>query len=129
MQVLDERVKQRRKNFEFYKDVFSSYEGISFLDEPEGHFSNRWLTTILVDREKTGGVSREDIRLALADDNIEARPLWKPMHLQPVFKDAFSYTNGVSESLFNNGLCLPSGSNLSDNDLKRVSDIVKSLLN
>ncbi len=129
MKVLNDRVKQRRKNFEYYKEVFSRYEGITFPKEPEGHFSNRWLTTILVDPEKTGGVTREDIRLALAEDNIESRPLWKPMHLQPVFKDAPAYTNGVSEELFEYGLCLPSGSNLTDNDLKRVSDIVQSLLN
>ena len=129
MKVLNDRVNQRRKNFEYYKEVFSRYEGITFPKEPEGHFSNRWLTTILVDPEKTGGVTREDIRLALAEDNIESRPLWKPMHLQPVFKDAPAYTNGVSEELFGYGLCLPSGSNLTDNDLKRVSDIVQSLLN
>lgn len=90
---------------------------------PEGYFSNRWLATVLVE----GKVSREQIRLALEEDNIESRPLWKPMHLQPVFAEAPAYTNGVSEGLFDKGLCLPSGSNLSEEDLERVVKKVKSL--
>ncbi|MGN6602879.1 MAG: DegT/DnrJ/EryC1/StrS family aminotransferase [Ginsengibacter sp.] len=128
MQVLPERIRQRRANFEFYKEAFKDIKGISFLPEPEGYFSNRWLTTILVNPEKTGGVTREDIRLALEKENIESRPLWKPMHLQPVFKDFPHYGGKVAEELFDNGLCLPSGSNLSEEDLVKVEDCVKKVL-
>ncbi|MGN6601914.1 MAG: DegT/DnrJ/EryC1/StrS family aminotransferase [Ginsengibacter sp.] len=128
MQVLPERISQRRANFEFYKEAFKDNEGISFLPEPEGYFSNRWLTTILVNPEKTGGVTREDIRIALEKENIESRPLWKPMHLQPVFKEFPYYGGKVAEELFNKGLCLPSGSNLSEEDLGRVVECVKKVL-
>src|SRR5690606_36216709 len=124
MEVLADRVAQRRKNHAFYKSTFEGIDAISFLEEPEGYFSNRWLTTVLVD----GKVSREQIRLALDEDNIESRPLWKPMHLQPVFADAPAYTNGVSEGLFDKGLCLPSGSILSKEDLEQVAAKVKALL-
>jgi len=123
MVVLADRVAQRRKNFEFYREALKNIPEISFLEEPVGYFSNRWLTTILVD----GKVSREQIRLALEADNIESRPLWKPMHLQPVFADAPSYENGVSKTLFEKGLCLPSGSNLSMEELNRVARRIKSL--
>jgi len=128
MEVLDEHVRLRRNNFETYKQFFSNVEGISVLEEPNGSFSNRWLSTILVDPAKTNGVTREDIRLALEKDNVESRPLWKPMHLQPVFEGAPYYGSGVSEELFDNGLCLPSGSNLTREDLERVLNGIKSLL-
>ncbi|MGN6296355.1 MAG: DegT/DnrJ/EryC1/StrS family aminotransferase [Ginsengibacter sp.] len=128
MEVLPQRIEQRRKNFDFYKKAFKDFPGISFVNEPEGYFSNRWLTTVLVDSKKNGGITREDIRLALLEDNIESRPLWKPMHLQPVFKDFPYYGNGISEKLFENGLCLPSGSNLSDEDLTRVVERVRRLI-
>ena len=98
------------------------------MEEPEGFYSNRWLTTILVDAAKTGGVTREDIRLALENENIESRPLWKPMHLQPVFQEFPYYGGRVAEDLFENGLCLPSGSNLSEEDLGRVVEWVKKVL-
>jgi dTDP-4-amino-4,6-dideoxygalactose transaminase len=120
MEVLDEHVQLRRSNFETYKQFFNRIEGITMLEEPDGYFSNRWLSTILVDPSKTNGVTREDIRLALEKDNVESRPLWKPMHLQPVFQGTPYYGTGVAEELFNNGLCLPSGSNLSKEDLERV---------
>ena len=81
-----------------------NYEGISFVNEPEGHFSNRWLTTIIIDPSKTNGKTREVIRLDLEKDNIESRPLWRPMHLQPIFENYPKYTNGNSERLFNDGL-------------------------
>jgi dTDP-4-amino-4,6-dideoxygalactose transaminase len=93
---------------------------LSFLPEPEGSFSNRWLTCVLIDSEQSGGVTRETVRLALDAQNIESRPLWKPMHMQPIFADAPFYGDGTSERLFNHGLCLPSGSNLSTDDLERV---------
>lgn len=126
MEVLDERVAKRRQNFVFYKQAFAEVPAISLMDEPEGYFSNRWLSTMLINPELANGVTREKVAEALVTDNIECRPLWKPMHLQPVFSGAPYYGNGVSEELFANGLCLPSGSNLSDEDLNRVVSGIKS---
>jgi dTDP-4-amino-4,6-dideoxygalactose transaminase len=120
LQVIEDRVAKRRSNFEVYREKLNNLSGITFLSETENSFANRWLTTILVDPAKTKGISRENIRLALEKENIETRPLWKPMHLQPIFANCPSYINGVSEQLFNLGLCLPSGSNLSEKDLRRV---------
>jgi dTDP-4-amino-4,6-dideoxygalactose transaminase len=127
MEVLAERVEQRRANFTYYYQNLNSIQAVSFLTEPKFAYSNRWLTTIIIDRQK--GVKSDDVRIALDKDNIECRPLWKPMHLQPVFKNYPSYLNGVSESLFNNGLCLPSGSNLSKDDLNRVISVIRSCFN
>jgi dTDP-4-amino-4,6-dideoxygalactose transaminase len=125
MEVIDERVKRRRDTFSFYKENLSNYEGIKFIDEPdESYFSNRWLTTVLIDPLKTG-ISREDLQINLEKENIETRPLWKPMHLQPVFSSCPSYLNGVSEGLFSMGLCLPSGSNMSEDDRQRVICVLK----
>ncbi len=124
MEVLDDRVAARRENFEFYKRQLGHLSGIDFLEEPEGHYSNRWLTCILTASYEV----REKIRIALLKEEIESRPLWKPMHLQPVFKNYSNYSNGISEDLFRRGLCLPSGSNLTDHDLERiVALILKSL--
>lgn len=127
LEVIDERVHQRRENYDFYRKHLK-YSGISFLSEIDGCFSNRWLTTILVDTIKTGGISTNEIRLGLEKHNIETRPLWKPMHLQPIFRDYPSYTNGVSERLFNMGLCLPSGSNLSEKDKEFIFYHIKNIL-
>jgi dTDP-4-amino-4,6-dideoxygalactose transaminase len=129
MEVLEERVAKRRANFDFYQQFFSSIEGISFLPEPDGHFSNRWLSTMLIDPVLTGGISREKIAEGLALENIESRPLWKPMHLQPVFAESPFYGNGTAEALFSNGLCLPSGSNLNNEALERVADNIAQTLN
>lgn len=123
MKVLDERVAQRRAVFQFYQKHLGNIEGISFQPEMEGSFANRWLSCMLLDRSHPK--SPEDIRLALEKENIESRPLWKPMHLQPVFEGAPYYGNGVSESLFERGLCLPSGSNLTEEDLYRVVEVIK----
>ncbi len=120
MEVIDDRVKARRENYKYYKANLSKFDAIEFVDEPEGFFSNRWITCIKTSSYKM----REAIRLALQEEDIESRPLWKPMHMQPVFKDCLSYTDGTSEKLFNNGLCLPSGSNLTQNDLERVLDAI-----
>jgi dTDP-4-amino-4,6-dideoxygalactose transaminase len=129
MQVLPQRVEQRRKNNQFYRQHLSGIEGIRFQTEPSPDFhSNYWLTSIIIDPEKTGGVTREDLRLALEKANIESRPLWKPMHLQPVFDDYPYYGEKVSESLFNDGLCLPSGSILTEEDLARVVEVVRKKL-
>lgn len=124
MRVLDERINARRLNFERYRAFFEQVNNkgykVKLLPEPQGYFSNRWLTTIILNPEENAGISRETIRLALESDNIESRPLWKPMHMQPVFSDAPFYGSGLSQTLFENGLCLPSGSNLSESDFQRI---------
>ncbi|WP_367392701.1 DegT/DnrJ/EryC1/StrS family aminotransferase [Lewinella sp. LCG006] len=124
MEVLDERIAQRRANFERYRAYFQQWNEqgfhIQFQEEQEGMFSNRWLSCILVDPEKNKGLTRETIRLTLEADNIEARPLWKPMHLQPVFQDCAYYGGTTAEHLFDIGLCLPSGSNLTEDDFERI---------
>jgi dTDP-4-amino-4,6-dideoxygalactose transaminase len=127
MDVLPERIEQRRKNFSFYKAHLDQLPGITFMEEPQGFFSNRWLTTILIDPNESGGVTREEVRLSLENENIESRPLWKPMHLQPVFKAYPYYGGNMSESLFENGLCLPSGSNLREEELDRVLTCIRRL--
>jgi len=126
MEVLPLRIKQRRDNFSYYTKELKDFPGITFVYEPNGYYSNRWLTTILVDAE-SAGVSREDIRLKLELENIESRPLWKPMHLQPIFKDYPFYGNGIAQQLFNDGLCLPSGSNLTATQLSRVVECIRGL--
>ena len=125
LEVLTKRVTRKREIFNFYKNELSMIKEITFLEELEPSFSNYWLTTILLDKNST--IDREQLRLHLEKDNIESRPLWKPMHLQPVFKDCKSYVNGVSEDLFNRGLCLPSGTNMTTEDLKRIVKKVKEL--
>ncbi len=128
MEYLEERVHARRANKLFYSLYLNDISGIDFQLELPEHFSNYWLTCILVDPEKTGGIDHEVVRLALDKENIEARPLWKPMHLQPVYKDAVKYINHISEDLFNKGLCLPSGSNLNEDDKIRIINIVRKSL-
>lgn len=124
MQVLDKWVEKRRSIFKRYKTELSNIEEIEFLEEPNVDFyPNRWLTTILTHSFE----QREIIRLALEKDNIEARPLWKPMHLQPIFKDYRYYGDGLSERIFEIGLCLPSGSNMTKDEQTRVIDIIKSI--
>ena len=126
LRVLDERVRQRREVFNFYKKELASIKGIEFQSEFEGAFANRWLTTILIDPAKAG-FDREKLRLTLEKENIESRPLWKPMHMQPIFKEYPSYTSGVSEKLFETGLCLPSGSNLTAQQLADIVGIIKNV--
>jgi dTDP-4-amino-4,6-dideoxygalactose transaminase len=126
LEVLKDRVEARRNNFERYKKYFSKHNSVGFTikfqNEPDGYYSNRWLTCILVDPKLNNGLTREIIRLALDAENIESRPLWKPMHQQPVFANCKSYINGVSDKLFEDGLCLPSGSNLTDEEFGRIFD-------
>ncbi|MRN01071.1 aminotransferase class I/II-fold pyridoxal phosphate-dependent enzyme [Riemerella anatipestifer] len=127
MEVLDERISQRRANHQFYIDLFKNIEGVEVFTEPsEDYFSNHWLSAVVIDAQKAG-FSREDLRLKFLEDNIESRPLWKPMHLQPVFAEAPYYGGRVAEQLFENGLCLPSGSNLTDADRQRISEVVYKL--
>jgi len=128
LMVIDERVQQRRAVYEHYHKAFAHVEGIEFFNEPEGYFSNRWLTTVLIHPEKTGGIDREALRLSMEKENIESRPLWKPMHAQPVFRNSVACTNGISDYLFDRGLCLPSGSNLTKQDLQRISEKVHAML-
>ena len=122
MEVLDRHIALRRANFEFYKKTFAGISSLSFLEEPEGYFSNRWLSCILVNPER--GITSETIRLALEAQNIESRPLWKPMHMQPVFSNSPYYGANISEGLFHDGLCLPSGSNLKAEELERTVDVI-----
>ncbi|MCH8317125.1 MAG: DegT/DnrJ/EryC1/StrS family aminotransferase [Bacteroidetes bacterium] len=127
MEVLPERIKQRRANYQYYYNALKNVDAISFLSEMDGTFSTRWLTCILIDKQLSGGVTPENIRLALEKENIEARPLWKPMHLQPIFSKYPYYGGDLSEKIFEKGLCLPSGSALSKHDRDRVIEIIKSL--
>ena len=129
MEVIDERVRQRRENHFFYGNHLEQVDGITFLKEPsESYFSNYWLTTILIDKVKAG-TSNQLLIEELEKYNIESRYLWKPMHLQPVFSASPAYLNGTSERLFHQGLCLPSGSNMSDSDRERVLGVLERNLN
>lgn len=126
MEVLDTHITLRREINSFYKEIFQDVEGITVFTEPTTQFkSNHWLSCILIDSSKTS-ITADQIRLSLLKDNIEARPLWKPMHLQPIFKDALFFGDEISKNLFHNGLCLPSGSNLNSDDRDRIK---KSLIN
>ena len=126
MEVLDDRIAQRRENNDFYKAIFKDYEGVSVFSEPnEDYFSNFWLTTIVID-PSVSKIDREILRLRLLEKNIESRPLWKPLHLQPIFKGFKFFGKDVCETLFNNGLCLPSGSNLTADDKERIADCIRS---
>jgi len=130
MEVLEDHISLRRKMHFFYIDLFASVEGIEVFEEPSADFySNHWLSAITVNPELTNGITREDLRLAFEKENIECRPLWKPMHMQPIFKDSPYYGGNVAESLFNEGLCLPSGSNLTDEDRNRISNVIKKIFN
>lgn len=123
LKVLDERVEKRREIFRFYQQALNQIEGISFSKEIKGTKSNRWLTTILLDATRLR-TSPEKIRLSLEAHDIESRPLWKPMHCQPVYQDAPYYGSTVSEDLFNNGLCLPSGSSLTNDELEMITSLL-----
>ena len=124
MLVLDNHVNKRRDVNKFYREKFNDINGVKIHNEPsKDYFSNFWLTTVLIDESKAG-FSVNDLRLAFEEHNIESRPLWKPMHLQPLYADTKSYLNGVSESFFKNGLCLPSGSNLNKSELSRIEFVI-----
>jgi len=129
MEVIGERVSQRRANHAFYLEQLGQVDGVSILKEPgEPFFSNYWLTTMLMDPGKID-ITNSQLMEAFAQQNIESRHLWKPMHLQPVFSGAPAYVNGTSERLFQRGLCLPSGSGMSDGDRERVLKVLKQSLN
>lgn len=122
MKVLEKRIASRRSNYNYYFQALNENENIDFLQEPEGYFSNRWLTCILLKKQNM----RDDILTLLVESNIEARPSWKPMHQQELYKNFPAYLNGTADDLFNRGLCLPSGSNLSEVDLLRITTLIKS---
>ncbi|UAM96582.1 aminotransferase class I/II-fold pyridoxal phosphate-dependent enzyme [Polaribacter litorisediminis] len=128
MAVLPAHIALRRKMHQFYKDIFKNVQGIRVFEEPTNdYFSNHWLSCILFETE-TAPFTSEKLRIALLKDNIESRPLWKPMHLQPIFSECAFYGTDISENLFQNGLCLPSGSNLSDADRERIRTSIQKLL-
>jgi len=124
--MLDERVKARRAIFDRYVQALGDIEGVHFMPELEGTMSNRWLTTLTIDQQALG-VTPMDIINALAEENIEARPVWKPLHLQPVFNGVTYYPHqedwSVSDELFANGICLPSGSSMTVEEQNRVIDV------
>ena len=129
MEVLHKYIALRRVNHLFYKELFKNIQEVELLEEPnETFFSNHWLSIITIDEKKTK-FNRETLRLKLLEENIESKPLWKPMHLQPVFESYPYYGTDVSENLFKKGLCLPSGSNLSDNDKERISNVILKYFN
>ena len=123
--MLAERVAARRRNFDCYRDGLGNLPGIEFMPEAAYGRSTRWLTCLTFDPARFGA-TREDVRKALLEADIEARPVWKPLHLQPVFSACGRKGGAVAESLFQRGLCLPSGSNLEDDDRRRVIDIIRS---
>jgi dTDP-4-amino-4,6-dideoxygalactose transaminase len=125
LQVLADRVNARRNNFATYYQELADLPGINFMPESSLGRSTRWLSCLTINPELFGA-NREDVRLALAEQQIESRPVWKPLHLQPVFRGCEAIGGQVSEALFKNGLCLPSGSNLSEVDIDRVIQVIKS---
>lgn len=126
MEVLKNRVEARRSMHDFYVDLFKNIDGVTVFSEPSSDFySNHWLSAIIVDPSVIGK-TREELRLAFLEDNIESRPLWKPMHLQPIFENAPYYGTNVSEKLFDDGLCLPSGSNLTEEEKERIAKVISN---
>lgn len=124
MEVLPERIERRREIFDLYHKALCEVEGISFMPELKGSIGNRWLTTLLLPEY----ISPESLRLTLEAENIESRPLWKPMHAQPLFQGAQGRLNGLSDTLFKRGICLPSGSSLTDNEVERIVSLVKQAI-
>jgi dTDP-4-amino-4,6-dideoxygalactose transaminase len=128
IEVLDKHVSLRRQMHDFYVKLFANIDGVKVFEAPsEDYFANYWLSAITIDENKTKGITRETLRLALEAENIESRPLWKPMHLQPIFEKYPYYGKTVAENLFETGLCLPSGSNLSNDDRERIAKVIKAV--
>jgi pyridoxal phosphate-dependent aminotransferase EpsN len=126
LEVLSERVQRKREIFDAYRQLLGDLPGVAFMPEAPWGQSTRWLTVITVDPAQFGA-TREEIRLALEAENIESRPLWKPMHLQPVFRECEVAGGSVAEALFRHGLCLPSGTAMSEADVERVVGVMRSL--
>jgi dTDP-4-amino-4,6-dideoxygalactose transaminase len=128
MDVLAKHIELRRNMHEFYEDLFKDTDGVSVYKVPnEDYFANYWLTAILINPNETKGMTNETVRLLLLEENIESRPLWKPMHLQPMYSNYPYYGGNIAETLFNKGLCLPSGSNLSDEDRLRIASVFRNI--
>lgn len=129
MEVLDEHVRERRKMHRFYEEIFAGVKGVKVYNEPKKtYFCNHWLTVIRIESGQNKDFSRENLRLSLERENIESRPLWKPMHLQPVFRSAPFYGGEIASKAFEEGLCLPSGSNLGDAEKERISSTIKKFI-
>lgn len=127
MEVLQDRVNQRRANHQFYDELFKDYPGFTLHKEPtDDYYSNHWLSIVRI--EAKSGITKTQLIQKFAKQNIETRPIWKPMHLQPIFKNAPYFGSNLAEKLFSNGLCLPSGSNLNDGDRQRISSFLKSVM-
>lgn len=128
MKVLDKHVLLRRKMHDFYVEVFAAIPGVTVFTVPsEDYFANYWLSALKIDPIQTNGITRETLRLAFEVENIESRPLWKPMHLQPIFANYPYYGANIAETLFETGLCLPSGSNLTEEDRNRIETVIKQV--
>jgi dTDP-4-amino-4,6-dideoxygalactose transaminase len=128
MEVLDAHVALRRAMHDFYVALFKDIPGVTVFSAPNAdYFANYWLSALLIDPIEANGISRETLRLAFEAENIESRPLWKPMHLQPIFSNYPYYGSNVAETLFDNGLCLPSGSNLTDEDRERIAVVIRKV--
>ena len=126
MSVLANRIEKRRENYKFYKSQLAEIEAVKFIEEPDNHYySNHWLSWFVVDPDKSQGVTVDQIIAALQTRNIESRYLWKPMHLQPIFQECLYFGDGYSQTLFENGVCVPSGSSLSTDQLDEIAAIVK----
>ncbi len=127
LQVIDDRVARKREIFDIYRENLEGIEGVEFMSEPAYSTGNRWLSVMLIDKEITGK-EPEDLRLCLEEHNIESRSVWTPMHMQPVFKNCSFFANGISEKLFGEGLCLPSGTAMSDSELEYIISLLKNSL-
>ena len=127
MEVLDNHVKKRRAIHFFYIDLFKNIDGVEvFSFHNKNYFSNCWLTSIIVNSDKAGIKTKENLRIAFQKENIDCRPLWKPLHLQPIFSHYPYYGNDNAEHLFENGICLPSGSNITSLEKERIRNVVKN---
>ncbi|WP_291142762.1 DegT/DnrJ/EryC1/StrS family aminotransferase [Flavobacterium sp. UBA7680] len=130
IKILELNIEKRRKNHFFYKDIFCDIEDVELFEiSNENFYSNYWLNTVLIKQNSKNNINREALRVALETQNIESRPIWKPMHLQPVFQEFPYYGEKVAEELFVNGLCLPSGSSLTDEDKNRIKKVIRSFFN
>lgn len=130
MEVLDDHVILRRKINDFYADLFKDITAVTVFEAPnDDYYANYWLSAIVIEPNQEMGIDRESLRLAFEAENIESRPLWKPMHMQPIFEKYPYYGGNISETLFENGLCLPSGSNLTDEERERIAIVVMNFFN
>jgi len=128
--MLENNIEARREMHSFYKEIFEDVSNVNLFEVvDENYFSNYWLSTILVEPDLKRKINRESLRLAFEKANIECRPLWKPMHLQPIFAPYPYYGNRVAEELFEKGLCLPSGSNLTEEDKNRIEEVIQNFFN